>query len=54
MVRLHYSDLTGMLVTTPVTLALLTLFSVAVYLVLKAYVVPAETDLSQFLSLIHI
>lgn len=47
-VRLHYSDLTGMLVTTPVTFALLTLFSVAVYLVLKAYVVPAETDLSQF------
>ena len=47
-VRLHYSDLTGMIVTTPVTFALLTLFSVAVYLVLKAYVVPAETDLSQF------
>lgn len=47
-VRLHYSDLTGMLVTTPVTLALLALFSVAVYLVLKTYVVPPDTDLAWF------
>lgn len=47
-VRLHYSDLTGMLVTTPVTLALLTVFSVAVYLVLRAYVVPAHVDLGAF------
>lgn len=47
-VRLHYSDLTGMIATTPVTLVLLTVFCVAVYLVLRAYVVPAHIDLAMF------
>lgn len=49
-VRLHYADPAGMLVTTPVTLALLTLLSVAVHQVLRAFVVPEQMDLGPFFA----